>query len=47
MTMQVKRDAEIGRQVNEIRNEQQRKRKERREKGEASVGDTVSGWLGW
>ena len=44
---EVESDDEVRDQVNELRSSQKRGRQERREKGEASVGDIISGWLGW
>lgn len=36
----------VGRTVKSILGESERKRRERREKGEAGVGDIISSWFG-
>ena len=40
-------DLGVAKRVNELTKARDQARKERREKGEATVGDTVSGWFGW
>ena len=37
----------LGRQIGEIYEDQERHRKERREKGKATIGDTIAGFFGF
>ena len=47
MRAEAESDAAVGKKVSAILGSGKEKRQERREKGEATVGDTVSGWFGW
>ncbi|KAL8786487.1 MAG: hypothetical protein Q9195_008192 [Heterodermia aff. obscurata] len=40
-------EVEAAQRVSELMLSRQRGREERRKKGEATLGDTISGWLGW
>ena len=47
VAMEARAGAETGQQVGTIWAESARKRRERRSKGEATMGDVISGWFGW
>lgn len=47
VSMEAKAGERVGRELGNLWEERGKKRKERREKGEATVGDTISGWFGW
>lgn len=47
MRAEAESDIGVTARVNDLITAREQARKERREKGEATVGDTVSRWLGW
>lgn len=47
MIAEAESDASVVKRVAALQTTDLERRRERREKGEASIGDTVSGWLGW
>lgn len=47
MRAEAESDIEVAKEMGRLRNERVRAREERRKNGEATLGDTVSGWLGW
>lgn len=47
VSMEARASAETGQEVGTIWAERAQKRRERREKGEATMSDTFSGWFGW
>ena len=47
MYSEAESDIGVQRRISELTKARDQARKERRERGEATVGDTVSGWFGW
>ena len=47
MLAEAESDVSVAKRVSALQSSGMEKRKERREKGEATLGDTVSGWFGW
>lgn len=47
MRAEAESDIGVAERVTELMTAREQARKERREKGQATVGDTISGWLGW
>ena len=47
MRAEAESDIGVAERVTDLMTARERARKERREKGQATVGDTISGWLGW
>lgn len=47
MLAEAESDASVAKQVSKLQGSGREERRKRREKGEATISDTVSGWFGW
>ena len=47
MLAEAESDVSVAKRVSALQSSGMERRKERREKGEATLGDTISGWFGW
>ena len=47
MLAEAESDASVGKRIAELQSSGRDERRQRREKGEATISDTISGWFGW